>query len=450
MAATLYPSLILVFFVVKSQAFKNSKTVFGVHLPTELQNSEAVKQITLNYNKQMKRFLIIFLITPVICLFSRHTSIQFSIWMIWFLAGIFLMNLPYMLANKAVLELKKTTIADTDPQETKTSVLYAELKTVRTVRLKSFLLPLLLSILPVLALFLSTRDEIAVFRGVAVLFALLSPCLYFLARWMDQLPSLVISEDSSVNVAYNRARKNVWKNVWLLLLWCNALVVISIVISALADFHSIGVFLIASIMEAFLCVFSMLRATKKLRQINDRYEPKIEENFDRDDDRYWIFGMFYNNPNDKRTMVEKRFGIGLTANMATKTGKITIWVAILALAWIPFMCIWMIMEDFTPMHVQVKDQAVVCSHLKEDYVIPVDSIQEITLLTVLPVNRYKLSGTGTENMEKGKYNAGIIGGYYSFINPEQEAFILIKAEDKKYLISGFTDAETMEVYEQIR
>jgi uncharacterized membrane protein len=36
----------------------------------------------------------------------------------------------------------------------------------------------------------------------------------------------------------------------------------------------------------------------------------------RDDDKYWKFGMFYYNPDDPAVFVEKRFGVGWTNNFA--------------------------------------------------------------------------------------------------------------------------------------
>lgn len=50
---------------------------------------------------------------------------------------------------------------------------------------------------------------------------------------------------------------------------------------------------------------------------------KISSSFSPDEDEsYWILGCLYNNPNDPSFMVEKRFGIGWTINIATPLGKI--------------------------------------------------------------------------------------------------------------------------------
>ena len=41
-----------------------------------------------------------------------------------------------------------------------------------------------------------------------------------------------------------------------------------------------------------------------------------------DDDSNWIFGIFYNNPNDPSLFVQKRFGVGWTVNIGSTKGKI--------------------------------------------------------------------------------------------------------------------------------
>lgn len=46
--------------------------------------------------------------------------------------------------------------------------------------------------------------------------------------------------------------------------------------------------------------------------------------FDRDDDRFWIAGVLYNNPDDPDLFVPKRFGLGWTVNIGRPLGKVLI------------------------------------------------------------------------------------------------------------------------------
>jgi uncharacterized membrane protein len=42
----------------------------------------------------------------------------------------------------------------------------------------------------------------------------------------------------------------------------------------------------------------------------------------RDDDRYWVGGVFYNNPEDPAMFVPKRFGLGWTVNFGNPWGRL--------------------------------------------------------------------------------------------------------------------------------
>lgn len=45
---------------------------------------------------------------------------------------------------------------------------------------------------------------------------------------------------------------------------------------------------------------------------------------DRDDDRYWTAGVFYNNPDDPDPVVPKRYGWGWTINVGHPFGKVVL------------------------------------------------------------------------------------------------------------------------------
>ncbi len=42
----------------------------------------------------------------------------------------------------------------------------------------------------------------------------------------------------------------------------------------------------------------------------------------RDDDRYWVGGFFYKNPDDPEMFVPKRYGLGWTVNLGHPWGKV--------------------------------------------------------------------------------------------------------------------------------
>ncbi|MDO4490060.1 MAG: DUF5808 domain-containing protein [Lachnospiraceae bacterium] len=444
LGATMYPTMLLVFLITRKQTLKRSNLIFGVHLPKEQMESEEVKRITERCRKQLNLVLAEMILLPIPIFFLKHYSVEFTLWMLWFFLNLVVMSVPFILANKKALKLKEPR------EETSTPFIrHVELNILRTVKLKDFLPAILISAAAAIAVFPAGSELLLPLKIVAAIFAVLTPLFYLTALWMDRLPVMVISEDSKINTTYARARKTVWKNTWLWMSWLNTAVILTTVITVLLDFHCYTVFLIATILESLLGILLLVRTGKTMQLVDQKYAPELEPAFDKDDDQYWIWGMFYYNPSDKRSWVEKRFGIGTTANMAKNTGKATVVVAVLALIWIPFMCIWMILGEFTPMHIYVKENTVICHHVKEDYVIPMDTIENAFLLEELPATRGRINGTGAEDMEKGKYNGKGVGMYTSFVNPQNSAFIQLVAEGKTYIICGETDAETLEVLDAL-
>jgi uncharacterized membrane protein len=48
-----------------------------------------------------------------------------------------------------------------------------------------------------------------------------------------------------------------------------------------------------------------------------------------DDDKYWLWGFIYKNPNDPAVMVQKRYGLGWTLNIGNKSGKVILIILLL-------------------------------------------------------------------------------------------------------------------------
>lgn len=461
MFALMYPTVLILCLVFKYSMGSRKKMVYGVHLPKELMDSPELTKTDQTYKRSFRKILLLIAVIPPFFFLIRHVSLQFTAWMLWFTAALVAMCIPYIKANKTTLSLKEAYLKEKDSihdgtQQPKSQ--YVETTIVRTVRLPDFLIPILLSVFcccfiflagPILGFDAKELSMLEVYRITIPTIAVLTFLFYLIALWMDRMRSLVISQDTSVNIAYNRAKKHIWKEAWRWCAWLNTLAVILITAGAVFQKQSFLIFMIAMILETIVSIGIMVKATRDGKEVDLLYDNRRDSNLDADNDNYWIWGMFYNNPNDKRTMVEKRFGAGTTCNMATPVGKITIIVAILALLIIPVSCVALILEDFTPMHLLLENETIVCRHIKDDYEIPLDSIQSAELLVELPDRRSKVNGMATDSMEKGKFSGSKIGPYYSFVMCDNHAFIKLESQDKTYLISGNDDEETMQIYEKL-
>ena len=187
---------------------------------------------------------------------------------------------------------------------------------------------------------------------------------------------------------------------------------------------------------------------KKLFSINQMYEDKRTLGDAMDDDKYWYWGIMYYNPKDKRFMVENRMGTGTAVNMAKGSGKAMYVFASLCMLIIPVMCVWMIMLDFTPMNTTVVDDKIVCTHLSVEYEIPLEDIEEYTVITEMP-EVIKVRGNGMDTVCSGTFEIYREGMFEAFYNPQNDLFIKIVTENETYYISGVDDAATEQIVDKI-
>ena len=317
---------------------------------------------------------------------------------------------------------------------------------VRKVRFLPFFLPNIISIASALLLLPKSSG-----LGISCLIGASCGLVFWLAAvWMDRQPVSVISTDSDVNINYARAKKNLWKNFWLISCWLNTALILFLEILTLSARHmgicSIAGMIVYTLLLLLLCIFCMI----KLKKIDRSYAQKRNLTSDENDDRNWIGGILYYNPSDPHTMVEQRVGIGTTVNMATSLGKgLTIFSAIMMLS-CPLLCIWLIQEEFTPIDLVIQNHTLCAQHLKTDYQIPLSEIKDPTLLTASDLPDWtRTYGTSMDTLEKGTFT--ISGGedVNVFLNPENDAFIQFSANGKTYYMGGVDDTQTKGIYEEL-
>lgn len=72
----------------------------------------------------------------------------------------------------------------------------------------------------------------------------------------------------------------------------------------------------------------IIKITKIYEQKGHPQGEVYQKIIDRDDDRYWIGGMLYYNPDDPALLVEKRVGLGWDFNYAKPAAKFFAFVII--------------------------------------------------------------------------------------------------------------------------
>lgn len=455
MAVTMYPVVFIMYFFMRWIAKSDNGYCFGAVLRGKWREEPQVKSIRQEFLHKLNLWLLVSVVVPVAAFFIPYVSISMTIWMIWLLAVVFYPSVPFFRANKMVRQWKQ----EQGYVKESTGVSYTELKqagAVRRVRFLPFLIPAIVGFAAPLC---GTFDILEGFGNVRTdwdsllwclwMFAVLGLFFWWCAWCMDRQRTEVISTDSEINLNYARAKKNIWKNLWLFIFWLNtALNWILLLLFAFSQ-NWVGGLIGATVLYGVFTIAAVVFAITRIHQLSIRYEKDRTMPEPDDSDSNWIGGMFYYNKKDRHVMVEHRNGFGITMNMATPVGMGVTVFACLALLVIPVMCVWLILDEFTPIHVTVEDQTIVAHHLKTDYEIPLSEITDVEILNELP-NWTKVNGTGMDNLEKGTFEIYREGKCKVFLNPQNTMFLKITADDTVYYIGGYDDAETKEVYEEIK
>lgn len=443
---TCYPILFFMYFMLR-KAYDKNGYCFGATLKRELREDDAVKEIIADYQKNLKTNMIILAVIILPVFFSSSVSIAITIWMIWILVVCFYPMFWMAKGNKQIRELKQER-----GWNQVSEVAYTDLKTAfvpRRVKLTTFLPTLIFSTMPVaLSFVIFEADELGTFCWIVALFALCTYLFYGCGVWTDKQKVTIICEDSDTNMNFARAKKQVWRNYWLACSWINGVFTWMVLLFVWQrDWGMMGL-VWGSVVYGLVIIAVTVWLIKKLKNISDTYEPKRTMFDASDDDRHWIYGLMYYNPNDKHIMVENRMGTGTAMNMATGVGKGSYVVAALALLIIPVMCVWMLMLEFTPLDTKVVNDTIVCTHLSVEYEIPLEDIEEYTVVTELP-DMIKVNGNGMDNIFSGTFEIYREGMFETFLNPQNDLFIKIITEDEMYYISGADDEATQEIIDEL-
>lgn len=442
-AVIMYPILFVMYFLLRGAGDDNRAYCFGATLSNSQRQEGAVKQIAVEYKKSMKRDTIILAVIPVVCFFIPFMSIAMTIWFIWILAVCFAPMIHFAIANRKIQEVK---LQMGWKQEYEIS--YTDLKSVavsKKVKLREFLPPILLSIIPIIiSVVLFGEKDLWILAIMVAVFAVCTPLFYLCAVWSDRQKISVISCDSDTNINYARAKKQVWKNLWLISCWINTLFTWGMLLVAWQRQGAMRGIVIGAILYCIAIISVCMVQLKKLRQVDVAYADKKTLMNAEEDDRNWIFGMIYYNKNDKHFMVENRMGTGTSVNLANKAGLVTNIFAVFALLSIPILCIWMILVELTPISVTVENDTIICQQLSTEYEIQLSEITNYKVIEELP-EMIKMNGIGMDNIYIGTFEAYREGTFETFLNPQNEMFLWIETEDEVYYVSGATDEMTEEI-----
>ena len=455
----LVPTLWIMTLYMYPKNWKERKLVLGVNNRPEFKAEPVAEEVEQIVQKSRKQALYISLVCTAISavlLLLKGIALKTFIWNVFIFIAVFVIAIPYIIGHRNMMAVKRKLGIVSDK-----GVNFVDLKTagnVHALKAVNVIIPNAVG-LAVVVVALLTDLGIISFKSihsggftatiVTGTYWLTGLIITLAAYIMDNMKNSVISMDSDVNANYNRAKKKNLADMGMAFLWLNSIYLIAMYImfilgqSDMLVMISIGVYLAVIMAEMVIFVRSNIK-------IDEHYQKEIS--LISDDDEYWLGGLMYYNPTDRRLMVEKHAGIGTTINLAHPVGKIAGVFLALCLVATLLSGVWIGMVESTPLSLRIEDGKLICHQLRDEYVIPLDDIAVVEYgddMTKLRMSR--TAGVGMDTLLKGDFYVEGKNGCKVFLAPPEKAYIHITTKSgKDYYISSGTAEETREIYESLK
>ena len=438
-----------------STAEKVRKNIlFGVSIPSSVVDNDEIKEIKLEYKRLCRIYTVIGFITFLSTfLLRQYVSIFIMVFLIWAFLMTYGMNIPYKIMNRKLMELKrKNNWFVGEKRRVLIDTKVSRLKDKMTISYLWFLVPLAIGFLPVLIGFTMEGEKHLLANVLAAINLLFIVLFYFASKGFSKMRNKVYSKDSEINLAINTSSKRAWSIYWVYITLCNSITFLFIYLYLIQFFHIGTLHFILGITASMAFIGGGILIpqimTKKAELMLSRYG---DEEIYTDDDEYWIDGIYYNNPKDQSFMVEKRFGIGSTPNLAKKSGRsFLLGGTIFAGVIIVTVSVIMISADFAEPTMNISDSNVVTvKYPLYGYEFSIDDIEEISMVDKVPSGS-KVNGIGTGKYSRGRYNLREYGKVNLYVYNSSPPYLVIRLEDAYVIYNEKTPEETKLLYEALK
>jgi hypothetical protein len=195
------------------------------------------------------------------------------------------------------------------------------------------------------------------------------------------------------------------------------------------------------------CIFIIILESTMIRNYFNKIQElkrKYDENYD-DNDKYWR-GFFYNNPNDKSFMVQKRFGIGTTINIAHPMAKGFLGVIMLiTIGTLIFTLVIGYKLNDAEFLLTVNENKIIIEAPMYGMEFDKSEIEEVSKITELPEG-IRTNGAETDDIALGNYKLDGYGKSNLFVYRDVKNIVVIKLKDKYLFITGKDIEETEKYY----
>lgn len=266
---------------------------------------------------------------------------------------------------------------------------------------------------------------------------------YYLYTLSARESARAYCDNTEINLACSRIFIRMWTLCWTVLAGVHTL---GMAVFLIPPFPSTGLLTAAIGIEVLLTLAVIILTAGKIRRTQNRLLEGAEAPLYVDDDYYWQ-GGFYNNPNDSRTMVEKRFGYGYTINVATAKGKLAYYSLLIGL---PLLLLGVFLPllsfDTADFDLKVTENQVVIDAPFYGYQFPVNDIISVTTIDTLPSGA-KTNGAATSKYSLGNFSLQGYGKSKMYVYKGHPPYIAIELPGLYVIFNAKTPEKTREYHE---
>lgn len=443
----------ILYLLLKNNAEFKKNIVLSVTLPHNAREDDFVIKQRVLFKKWLGRISLLLIITYALYTFflAKSTGYFMFFSLVWFVLAILLLYIVFIYFNNR-LQKYKISKGWIKCQEFKGGDNFIQHSiNHKKLSLFHFMPPIILSLLPLcFKLFLGyTTDREVIDIGLEfiilnVIMVVITLSFYFLYKLINTQRVDKVENNTPLNNELTRIRVHYWNKMFLILAYSTSILNIFLWF----DYNNANFVMLPIIVYTIFVVYISIHIEFKVRKLQGQLTTDTGKGEYIDEDKYWIGGVLYFNPEDKNLFANDRVGIGMSMNMAKPMGKIVYFLTTLILLLMPLIGVQMIIEEKSSIDINLDDDGITYSHTG-DYEIKYDDITDTELLMELPKTK-KIFGTGLDNLKKGTFRVGNnIGKATLNLNPKVSPYILIETDNEKYILGSESMDETIDCYRNI-
>ena len=316
------PIIWILFGILRSSAKPTQNIVLGVTLPYPHLRDESVLSIAKTFRKQL-------LVITLICFFCLASVFMintplglYAATVLWVMVSAVIICLPYIKGNLAMGRLKAQSgwnLANAGTLLVDTKVSTNKRK--GAVDIKLFAIPFLLSLITLVIDFVFKKNN---------LFVALSPLLSTLIMFQVYLlfrhsRSRTPSGTAEIDMQVNEHFQGLWSRFAFNASISNLIMLVFTYLSY-SDLIPNNKFIVTLVVlsASFYLVYNLIRTILKVRNNEKNILAKSVVPDYIDNDRHWLLGLFYYNPNDNKIFMASRMGLNIGLNFAKPFSKVMI------------------------------------------------------------------------------------------------------------------------------